>query len=126
DRVRAHCVGQRGALIDAGAGRVVVVPRQLGADTQLVERTIDEPDDVPSERVLRIAVVGGGAGRVALFGAAPTVGDLSGYRGVVHGVVAWVEEDGHAGDSRGRGWGAERRHTQHCRRDTGEFQEVTS
>ena len=75
--------------------------------------------------MLRIAVVGGGARRVALFGAAATVGDLLGYRGVVDGVVARVEEDGHSGDTRGRLWGVEHRaDAEHCRRDTGKSQDI--
>ena len=75
--------------------------------------------------MLRIAVVGGGTRRVALFGAAPTVGDLLGYRGVVDGVVARVEEDGHSGDTRCRLWRVEHRaKAERCRRDTGEFQDI--
>ena len=75
--------------------------------------------------MLGIAVIGGRPRGVALFGAAPAVGDLPGGRGVVDGVVARVEEDTHSADICRPGCGVQQcTNTEHRRRGTGRFQDV--
>ena len=124
-RVWSHPVGLRGALIDARSGGVVVTARQLDVNAHLIERTLDPADDIPRECVFRIAGVGGGTRRVALFGPTATVGDLLGQRGVVDAVVARVEEYGHSTDTRCRLRGVEHRaDTERCGRDGRNFQDI--
>ena len=96
------------------------------AHPHLAERPADETDDGPIERMLRIAVVSRGPRCVARLGAAPAVRNLLIDRGVVHGVVARVEEDRRSGETGGRGWGGHRRDDQHGRRDAGNFQDFAS
>ncbi len=125
DGVGAHRIGQRGAFVDAGPNTAVAIPRQLSADAHLGERSVDKRDDRPVEGMLRVAVAGRGPRGVALLGAAPTVGDLSGDGGVADAVVAGVEEDGLPGETGGRAWGAQQcAGAEYRRRDTGVFHDI--
>src|SRR5690606_32183331 len=89
DRVGAGPVTDGGALVDARSDAVVVLSGQLHAHALTGEPVAYRLGDGEVERVLAVAVVGAGAGGVALLAFAPAVRHLA-FDPVQIGAVAAV------------------------------------